>query len=156
VILFACTGRILPPNTVLPRFIISRPKILSSTAVASSDFDCYYGAAVTKNLKCPDEEKRRNEAILSITESADPRNPFADPVLPPIDESIIKRVRSPDSDYRSADQSPHRTHRALSPMPADYVDRSIFPDPLGPLDPERAQGESRLENDPAVHMLFKR
>jgi len=113
--------------------------------VASSDFDCYYGAAVTKSPKCSDAEKR-NEAILSITESADPRNPFADPVLPPIDESIIKRVHSPDSDYNSADQSPHRTPRALSPMPADYVDKSFLPEPPSP----QAQGEARLEKGPVV------
>jgi hypothetical protein len=156
VILFACTGRILPPNSVLPRFTISRPKILSSTAVACNDFDCYYGAAVTKNPKCGDAEKRSDAILSSITESADPRNPFADPVLPPIDESIIKRVYSPDSDYNCADQSPHPTPRVLSPMPADYVNRSILPDPPSLLDPARAQGEARLEKGPAVQMSFKR
>jgi hypothetical protein len=141
VILFACTGRILPPNSVLPRFTISRPKLLSATtSVAYNDFDCHYDAAVTKNADGTDAEKRNNVILPSITESADPRNPFADPVLPP-DESIIKRVHSPDSDYYiSADQSPHRTPRALSPIPADYIDES---DPLSPL-------------GPAVQMLFKR
>lgn len=154
-ILFACTGRILPANTVLPRFTISRPKILSSTAVASSDFDSYYGAAVTKNPKWSDAEKRNDAILSSITESADPRNPFADPVLPPIDESIIKRVHSPDSDYNSVDQSPFRTPRALSPMPADYVDRSILSDPSNPLDLAQ-HGEALLEKGSAVQMPLKR
>jgi hypothetical protein len=150
VILFACTGRVLPPNSVLPRFI-SRPKILlSSTAVASSDFIDHYGAAETKSSESTDAEKR-NEAILSsITEAADPRNPFADPVLPPIDESIIRRMHSPDSDYNSSDQSPHRIPRALSPIPADYVDRSFLPDPPSPVDPVRARGEARLGHGLAV------
>ena len=153
-ILFACTGRILPPNSVLPRFI-SRPKILlSSTAVASSDFVDHYGAAGTKSTESTDAEKR-NEAILSsITETADPRNPFADPVLPPIDKSIIRRVHSPDSDRISADQSPHHTPRPLSPISADYVDRSILSDPPSPPDPVRAQGEARLGRGPAVQMPF--
>lgn len=153
-ILFACTGRILPPNSVLPRFI-SRPKILlSSTAVASSDFVDHYGAAGTKCADSTDAEKR-NEAILSsITEAADPRNPFADPVLPPIDEFIIRRVHSPDSDCISADQSPHSTPRPLSPISADYVDRSILPDPPSPPDPVRAQGEARLGHGPAVQIPF--
>ena len=142
-ILFACTGRILPPNSVLPRFTISRPKLLFATTLPPSDFDCHYGAEVIKNGDCTDAEKPNNGIWPSITESADPRNPFADPVLPP-DESIIKRVHSPDSDYYiSADQSPHRTPRALSPMPADDIDESILSDPLSPL-------------GPAVLMLFQR
>lgn len=143
-ILFACTGRILPPNSVLPRFTISRPKLLSATtSVAYNDFDSHYGTAVIKNSDFADPEKRNNIIFPSITESADPRNPFADPVLPP-EESIIKRVRSPDSDYYiSADQSPRRTPRALSPIPVDYIDESVLSDPLSPL-------------GPAVRMLFNR
>ena len=156
-ILFACTGRILPRNSVLPRFTISRPKaLISSTAVAASDFDCYYGEAVTtgRNPKC-DVEKRNDAFFSSITETADPRNPFADPVLPHINESIIKRVGSPDSDYISADQSPHpaprRAATALSFIPTDYyIDRSFLPEPSSPLD------ETYLEQGPAVQMQFKR
>jgi len=158
VILFACTGRILPPNSVLPRFTISRPKILlSSTAVASSDFDCYYGEAVTRNPRCNDVEKRNNPFLSSITEAADPRNPFADPVLPPIDESIIRRVDSPDSDYISVDRSPHRAPRTLSFSPTDYdIDGSFLPEPSSPLDPALTQDESHLEQGPAVWRQFKR
>lgn len=124
-------GRILPLNTVLPRFIISRPKVLlASTAVASSDFDDYYGEAVTGNTK-GDVERRNDDAafLSSITETADPRNPFADPILPPIDESIIRRVDSPDSDYISADQPPPRAPSVLSFTPMDYyIYRSFSPE----------------------------
>ena len=152
-ILFACTGRILPRNSVLPRSTISNPKtLLSSTAVASSDFDCYYGEAVTGNLNTKSDVERRNDAFLSsITETADPRNPFADPVLPPINESIIKRVDSPASDYISAHQSPYPTPRMLSFIPTDYyIDRCFLPEPSSPLD------ETYLEQGPAVQMQFKR
>jgi hypothetical protein len=145
VILFACTGRILPQNSVLPQFTISRPKVLlSSTAVASSDFDRYYGAAVNPEPRSDDVEKRNDAVFSSIIETADPRNPFADPVLPPIDESVIKRVRSPDSDYNLADQSPHRIPRALSPMPTDYIDMYFLPEPSSPIDPARAYDRTRL------------
>lgn len=136
-ILFACTGRILPLNTVLPRFIISRPKVLlASTAVASNDFDNYYGDAVTGNAN-GDVERRNDDAafLSSLTETADPRNPFADPVLPPIDESIIRRADSPDSDYISADQPPTRAPSILSFTPMDYfIYRSFSPEPSNPLD----------------------
>jgi len=159
VIIFACTGRILPANSVLPRLTISRPKILlASTAVASSDFDSYYGEAVTGNSKGDVENLKRNDTFLtSITETADPRNPFADPVLPPIDESIIKRANSPDSDYISADQSPNRAPRTLSFLPTDYYfDGSFLPDPSSPVDSAPTQDETHLEQGPAVQMQFKR
>jgi hypothetical protein len=155
VILFACTGRILPRNSVLPQFSISRPKtLLSSTAVASSDFDLYYGEAVTTGRN-PKRDVERNDAFLSsITETADPRNPFADPVLPPINESIIRRVDSPDSDYISADQSPHPPPRTLSFsdfFPADYyIDTSFLPEPSSPLD------KTYPEQVTAVQMRSKR
>ncbi|KAN0107003.1 hypothetical protein V8E52_010605 [Russula decolorans] len=129
VILFACTGRILPRNSVLPQFSISRPKtLLSSTAVASSDFDLYYGEAVTTGRN-PKRDVERNDAFLSsITETADPRNPFADPVLPPINESII-------SDF----------------FPADYyIDTSFLPEPSSPLD------KTYPEQVTAVQMRSKR
>ena len=156
-IIFACTGRILPANSVLPRFTISRPKILlSSTALPSSDFDCYYGEAVTGNSKC-DVERRNDTFLSSFAETADARNPFADPVLPPIDESIIKRVLTPDSDYISADQSSYRTPRTLSFMPTDYyIDRSFLPEPSSPLDPALTQGETYSERIPAVQMQYRR
>jgi hypothetical protein len=144
VILFACTGRILPANSVIPRFTISRPKVLlASTAVASSDFDRYYGEAVTGNSKSDVENLKRNDTFFSsITETADPRNPFADPVLPHIDESIIRRVGSPESDYISADQSPHPAPRTMSFLPEDYfIYGSFLSEPSSLLDPELTQDE---------------
>jgi len=108
-----------------------------------NDFDSHYGAEVSKNAELTDAEMRNNGIWPSITESADPRNPFADPVLPP-DEFIIKRVNSTGSDYYiSAGQSPYFTPRALSPIPVDDIDEDILSDPLSPL-------------GPAVLMLFKR
>ena len=157
-ILFACTGRILPPNSILPRFIISRPEILlSSTAVPSSDFDCYFGKAVTKHTRCNDVEKRNNHFLTSFTEDADPRNPLADPVLPTIDESFIRRVGSPDSDFISVDRSPHLAPRALSIPPTDYyIDRSFLPEPSSPLGSELTQDETHSEQGPTVWRQFKR
>ena len=155
-ILFACTGRILPRNSVLPRFPISRPKtLLSSTAVASSDFDHHYGEAVTTGRSPKRDVEERDDAFLSsITETADPRNPFADPVLPPMNESIIKRVNRPDSDYISADPSPRPPSRTLSFsdfFPTDYyIDSSFLPEPSSPLE------ETYLEQGPAVQMRSKR
>jgi len=156
VILFACTGRILPVNSVIPRFTItiSRPKFLySSTAVASSDFnfDSYYGAAVTMNPKSNFVEKRNDAILSSITETADARNPFADPVLPRIDEPIIKSVHSPDSD-----QSPHRAPQAPSVVPTDYIDRSFLPEPSSPLDLDLTQDNAYLEQGRVAQEQFKR
>lgn len=146
VILFACTGRILPRNSVLPRFTISRPEILlSSTAVASNDFDRYY-VTTGRNPK-RDVEKRNDAFLSSIIETADPRNPFADPVLPHTSESMIKRVDSPVS----ANHSPHPAPPMLSFHPTDYyIDRSFLHEPSGPLD------EMYLEQGSAVQMQLKR
>ncbi len=144
-ILFACTGRILPQNSVLPQSTISRPKVLlSSTAVVSSDFGRYYGATVSPEPGFDDIEKRNDAIPSSVIETADPRNPFADPVLPPMDESVIRRVRSPDSDYDLADQSHHRIPRALSPMPTDYIDMYFLPEPSSPINPARAYNRARI------------
>jgi hypothetical protein len=125
--------------------------------VASSDFDCYYGEAVTSNTKCDDVEKRKYP-LLSITETADPRNPFADPILPPIDESIIRRAGSPDSDYISVDRSSHPAPRdAQSFPPTDYyLDRSFLPEPSSLQDSVLSQDETHLEQGPAVQRQFKR
>lgn len=157
-ILFASTGRILPRNSVLPRFTISRPKILlASTAVASSDFDSYYGEAVTGNTKRDGVEKRNNAFLSSITETADPRNPFADPVLPPIDESIIRRVGSPDSDFISVDRLSNHPPRTVSFSPTDYIIYSSFlPDPSSPPESVLTQDGAHLEQGPAVQRQFER
>lgn len=152
-ILFTCAGRILPSNSVLPRFTISVPKILlASTAVPSSDFDHYYGGDATRS----DVEKRNDTNLSSITETADPRNPFADPVLPRIDESIIKHVPSPDTDYISADQSHIRTPRRPSLMPTEcYIDVSFLLEPSSPLGSVLTQGRS-IEQGLAVQMQSRR
>ena len=154
VILFASIRRILPPRSMFPRFLISNPKVLlSSTDVADSDFEPYYGDTVTKQPKHADAEKKqsahRNEHDAALQSSAisgtipDPRDPFVDPVLLPIDEEeeeegIIKRVHSPDSEYGTANALPHHGLRTLSPVALDYVDRSLM---AGSAAPALAQGE---------------
>lgn len=109
---------------------------------------------------CDDAEKRNNAFLSSITESADPRNPFADPVLPRIDESIIRRVGSPDSDYISVDRSSHshRAPRTISFSPTDYyyIDGSFLPEPSSPLGSVLSQDQTNLEPGSAVQRQFKR
>jgi len=124
---------------MLPKFLISKPKVLlTSTAVASNDFDDYYGSAVAiitdreKGLKKNYPNSRAPALPPGIIETDDP---FSDPVLPPIDEAIVKRVHSPDSEYSSAHSSPHHEPRPLTPVAADYVDRSVLPEPPSPQDP---------------------
>ena len=120
--------------------------------MACNDFDCYYGEAVTKNPKCDDVEKRNNPFpfLSSITETADPRNPFADPILPPIDESIIRRVGGPDPDYISVDRSSHPVPGTQSLSPGYYLDRSFLPEPSSSLDYVLSQDETHLEQGLAV------
>jgi hypothetical protein len=145
VILFASIRRILPPRSMFPRFLISNPKVLhSSTDVADSDFEPYYGEVITKQPKHADAEKKqeahRNEHDAALQSSAisgtipDPRDPFVDPVPLPIEEEeegeeeegIIKRVDSPDSEYGPENPLPHHGLRTRSPVALDYVDRSLM------------------------------
>ncbi|KAH9963805.1 hypothetical protein BC827DRAFT_1266148 [Russula dissimulans] len=159
VILFACTRRILPPCSILPKFLISRPKVLlTSTAVASNDFDSYYERSVSNYSMSTDDEKNLKKGHPNGRAPAPPPgiietdNPFWDPVLPPIDEAIVKRVHSPDSEYSSAPPSPHHKPRPLTPVAADYVDRSVLPEPSSPQDPLPwpAQDEARLAQGPVM------
>lgn len=109
VVLFASTRRILPPRSMIPKFLISNPQaLLTSTALPDGEFDSYYNDAESERSWYAVEKKNGG-----VIEAPDARNPFADPVLPPIDEAVIRRVRSPDSSERS---SP----RPLSPVPGDY------------------------------------
>jgi len=138
VILFASIRRILPPRSMYPKFLISNPKVVSaSTDVTYSDFTRYHADVVTKRPQQADSEQKRmahqDEHGAAPTPSVvsgtipDPRDPFADPVQPPIEEeNIIKRVHSPDSEYDSGYPSPHHTPRALSPVAIDYVDRTLL------------------------------
>lgn len=50
VVLFSITRRILPPRSIIPKFLISKPKLVESTAVMSSDADPYYGSYASGNL----------------------------------------------------------------------------------------------------------
>ena len=147
---------------MLPRFLISNPKVLhSSTDVADSDFEPYYGDA--KPPKYADAEKKqeahRNEHDAAVHSSAisgampDPRDPFVDPLPLPNEEeeeereeeeeAIIKRVHSPDSEYGPANQLPHHGLRTLSPVALVYVDRSLMAEQAIASSPARAlaQGE---------------
>src|SRR5579863_4549529 len=153
VILFTCILRILPPCSMFPKFLISNPKVLSaSTDVADGDFEGYSGDAVIKQPKHADAELKqiahqtdygvaRPPSVISGM-MPDPRDPFVDPV-PSIDEAIIKRVHSPDSEYGSAYPSPHHRPRTLSPVAMDYVDRSLLAEQAMTSSPDSApaQGE---------------
>ena len=144
--------RILPPRSILPRFlIISSPTVLASAAAGENEHDDYYGSATIKQLSYDDAENGTHGAALSpcgVTKRAeDPDDQFAYPAFPPNDVTIIKRVHSPDSDPEcgSVHSSPHQTPRLLSPMPMDYVDRSVLSEEASSPDSARAQDEARLE-----------
>ncbi|KAH9163931.1 hypothetical protein EDB89DRAFT_2078399 [Lactarius sanguifluus] len=112
VVLFASTRRILPPRSMIPKFLISNPQaLLASTALPDGEFDSYYNDAAGERSWYAAE---KNGGII---EAPDARNPFADPVLPPIDEAMIRRVRSPDSSERGSSRG---SPRSLSPVPGDY------------------------------------
>ncbi|KAH8994661.1 hypothetical protein EDB86DRAFT_3167243 [Lactarius hatsudake] len=113
VVLFASTRRILPPRSMIPKFLISNPQaLLTSTALPDGEFDSYYDDATSERSWYAVEKKSGR-----VIEAPDGRNPFADPVLPPIDEAVIRRVRSPDSSERSSSRG---TPRSLSPVPGEY------------------------------------
>jgi hypothetical protein len=139
---------------MLPKFLISYPSVVhASTEVAETDFDDYYSESVTEDSKYANAEKGGGHP--NGHGAADPRNPFEDPVLPPIDEAIIKRVHSPDSDaYDSASSSPNHTPGTLSPVAADYVDRSVLPEQPS-LHRAPAQGETRPERIPKMPIPLK-
>ncbi|KAH9010008.1 hypothetical protein EDB85DRAFT_2240731 [Lactarius pseudohatsudake] len=113
VVLFASTRRILPPRSMIPKFLISNPQaLLTSTALPDGEFDSYYDDATSERSWYATEKKSGR-----VIEAPDTRNPFADPVLPPIDEAVIRRVRSPDPSERSSSRG---SPRSLSPVPGNY------------------------------------
>ena len=129
-IIFASMRRILPPRSVLPKFlIISNP---TAAPEVEREYDDYYGDAAAKQWNLDDVEKGTHGATLpprSATKLAeDPDDTFAYPAFPPNDVTIIKHVHSPDSDPELASpySSPHQTLRTLSPMPMDHVDGSVL------------------------------
>ncbi len=134
---------------MIPKFLISGPQaLLASTALPDGDFDSYYDDAAGQHSWYP-HAAEKNGAII---EAVNPRNPFADPVLPPIDEAVIRRVRSPDSERSSSRASP----RSLSPVAGDYADlpRAMPPSSLGtqwgPFEPSEAEVD--LEDEPAAQI----
>ncbi|KAH9062413.1 hypothetical protein EDB87DRAFT_300979 [Lactarius vividus] len=113
VILFASTRRLLPPRSMIPKFLISNPQaLLATTALPDGDFDSYYDDAASQHSWHAVE---KNGGVIEAPDSRS--NPFADPVLPPIDEAVIRRVRSPDSSERGSSRS---SPRSMSPVPGDY------------------------------------
>lgn len=113
VVLFASTRRILPPRSFIPKFLISGPRaLIASTAVFDGDFDSYYDDAASERSWNPLTAEKKNGAALGELGS-----PFADPVLPPIDEAMIRSTRTPDSERSLSRASP----RAPSPISGDYA-----------------------------------
>ena len=141
---------------MLPRFlIISSPTALTSAVAAEKEHDDYYGDAATKQSNYDDIETGTYGAALppcGVTKLAEgPDDPFAYPAFPPIDVTILKHVHSPDSDsdseFSSANSSPHHTPRTLSPIPMDYVDRSVLPEEASSPDSAGAQDEAHPEHE---------
>jgi hypothetical protein len=139
VILFACTRSILPPRSMIPKFLISSPQgLVSSTAVPDSDFDSYFGS---RTSEYGDSEK--NMGPPAIIDARNLTDPFADPVFNPINENEIKRKGGTDNVRRSAERLPRDIPRALLPGGADYVDRPVAPVRPSPLKMElRTQSSS--------------
>lgn len=133
VVLFASTRRVLPPRSIIPKFLISGPQVLlASTAVPDGEFDSYYDDAASGHSRYPHAAKKKNGAVTGAFSS---RNPFADPVLPRIDEAMISRARIPDSERSSS-------RRMLSPVAGDYADlRAVPPSRRGPFEPSEAKAD---------------
>ncbi|KAH9986752.1 hypothetical protein BJV74DRAFT_796723 [Russula compacta] len=162
VILFFSTRRILPPRSMFPKFLISNPKLLESTTIGGDgNFDDYYSDAATIRSMSVEAEKGTNYpnehgiTLSAFFDKGDPLDPFADPVLPPIDEAIIKRVDSPDSGRSSADLPLHDLPDMLSPVAVDDFEPSVLPERRNPLNPALVQGEARLQQGPIARMPLK-
>ena len=144
--------RILPPRSMLPKFlIISNP---TTEVVVEREYDDYYGDAAAKQWNYDDVAKGTHGATLpprSVTKLAeDPDDTLAYPAFPPNDVTIIKHVHSPDSDpeLASAYSSPHQTLRTLSPTSIDYVDGSVLAEEEARSPGSvRAQDEAWLEHE---------
>jgi hypothetical protein len=94
--------------------------------VPDNDFDSYFGHDTSQYA-----ETEKSRGPPSFIGTFDPKNLFADPVLPLIDEAIIKRMSSPKSVPSSVETSPRLIPGALSP--GIYVDRPFVtarPSPL--------------------------
>ena len=150
---------------MFPKFLISNPKLLefSTTTGGDGDFDDYYSDAATirsmsvgaeKSADHPDEH---GVTLSAYFDKGDPLDPFADPVLPPVDEAMIKRVDSPDSGRSSADLPLQDLHDmlSLSPVTVDNFEPPVFPERRNPLNPRLVQGEARLQQGPVARMPLK-
>jgi hypothetical protein len=138
---------------MLPKFFISGPQILSSTAVPDNNFDSYFRYLPSRSQSAV-TEKNRVLSTVPIIEPLDPKNPFADPVLPRIDET--RRSQRDRDRFDRADSvrevSPFRSPSMLSPGFSDYIDRSFAPNLPHPLKDELKidTGQERRVEVPAV------
>jgi hypothetical protein len=104
VILFVTTRRLLPPRSMIPKFLISNPRaILTSTTLPDVESDNYYD---------DDAESKHSWYPHSIDEAKDGANPFSDypaaqPAYPAA--AVIRRVHSPDSSRSSSCDSSSRS-----------------------------------------------
>jgi len=142
VVLFASTRRILPPRSIIPKFLISGPRaLLSSTDVPDGDFDSYYDDAAWHSHTA----EKKNGAIIFE------RHLFVGPVLPPMDEAMIKRVRNPDSERSLSRASP----RTLSPTAGDHADlRAVSPSLGTQRGPSETETEADLEDNPDAQIFL--
>ncbi|KAN0135446.1 hypothetical protein V8E53_006725 [Lactarius tabidus] len=115
VILFTCTRRILPPRSMIPKFLISKPSVLTSTTLPDGEFDSYYSDAASVRSWYPPTPPKGIKST-TITEA---RDPFSDPEQHPNEDSeaaTIRRVRSPDSS-RSSSRASRRSLSVVGDHP---------------------------------------
>ncbi|KAI9442654.1 hypothetical protein H4582DRAFT_2073251 [Lactarius indigo] len=73
VVLFASTRRILPPRSMIPKFLISGPQaLLASTALPDGDFDSYYDDAASHSSWYPPASEKKNGGVIEAPGSAQP------------------------------------------------------------------------------------
>ncbi|KAI0058027.1 hypothetical protein BV25DRAFT_1326908 [Artomyces pyxidatus] len=140
-VLFVSTRRILPPQSVIPKFLISKPELIESTNVITNSYDPYYvsdetqaagnftekarGADLENPFSSPEDGLHVDTRRMSLTGQSDPR------ML--TDASVIKHVHSPDSGS-DGNRSALPSGGSLSPMSiSDYVDV--------PIDVDESDGE---------------
>ena len=99
-----CSRRILPPRSVLPKFLISKPSVITTTTttttLADDEIDSYYDdAGSARSWYPPTPPKGR-----SSTTFTEARDPFSDHKQHPNEhsEAVIRRVHSPNSERSSS------------------------------------------------------
>jgi hypothetical protein len=100
---------------MIPKFLISKPSVLTSTTLPDGEFDSYYSDAASVRSWYPPTPPKGIKST-TITEA---RDPFSDPEQHPNEDSeaaTIRRVRSPDSS-RSSSRASRRSLSVVGDHP---------------------------------------